>query len=45
MPFAPCRVSAAIEDIGNYTFRVLIGAMWWQQSLWKLPPFYPAFAG
>src|SRR5947209_14883860 len=20
--------------------RVLVGAMWWQQSLWKLPPYY-----
>jgi uncharacterized membrane protein YphA (DoxX/SURF4 family) len=20
--------------------RVLLGAMWWQQSLWKLPPYY-----
>jgi hypothetical protein len=30
----------SIEHIGNGTFRFLIGAMWWQQSLWKLPPFY-----
>jgi uncharacterized membrane protein YphA (DoxX/SURF4 family) len=21
-------------------FRLLIGCMWWQQTLWKLPPFY-----
>ncbi len=26
--------------IGRWMFRFLIGAMWWQQSLWKLPPFY-----
>jgi uncharacterized membrane protein YphA (DoxX/SURF4 family) len=29
-----------IEHIGNWAFRVLIGCMWWQQSLWKLPPYY-----
>ena len=30
----------SIEHVGNFVFRFLIGAMWWQQSLWKLPPFY-----
>jgi hypothetical protein len=30
----------SIEHFGNFAFRFLIGAMWWQQSLWKLPPFY-----
>jgi uncharacterized membrane protein YphA (DoxX/SURF4 family) len=29
-----------IEHVGNWALRFLIGAMWWQQSLWKLPPFY-----
>ena len=29
-----------IEHIGNWAIRLLIGCMWWQQSLWKLPPFY-----
>lgn len=24
----------------QWAFRFLIGCMWWQQSLWKLPPFY-----
>jgi uncharacterized membrane protein YphA (DoxX/SURF4 family) len=24
----------------DWVFRVLIGAMWWQQTLWKLPPAY-----
>jgi hypothetical protein len=32
----------SIEHIGNWAFRFLIGAMWWQQSRWKLPPFYTA---
>jgi uncharacterized membrane protein YphA (DoxX/SURF4 family) len=29
-----------IEHLGNWAVRVLIGCMWWQQSLWKLPPYY-----
>jgi uncharacterized membrane protein YphA (DoxX/SURF4 family) len=29
-----------IEHVGNWIFRLLIGCMWWQQTLWKLPPFY-----
>ena len=24
----------------DWAFRLAIGAMWWQQSLWKLPPYY-----
>jgi uncharacterized membrane protein YphA (DoxX/SURF4 family) len=24
----------------NWGFRLLIGCMWWQQTLWKLPPYY-----
>ena len=30
----------SIEHIGNWGVRLLIGSMWWQQSLWKLPPYY-----
>ena len=26
--------------ICDFVFRFLIGAMWWQQTLWKLPPTY-----
>jgi hypothetical protein len=26
--------------LGNWATRLLIGYMWWQQSLWKLPPYY-----
>ena len=29
-----------IEHVSNWVFRLLIGCMWWQQTLWKLPPFY-----
>jgi uncharacterized membrane protein YphA (DoxX/SURF4 family) len=24
----------------NWGFRLVIGCMWWQQTLWKLPPYY-----
>jgi uncharacterized membrane protein YphA (DoxX/SURF4 family) len=30
----------SVKHIGNWLFRLLIGCMWWQQTLWKLPPFY-----
>ena len=26
--------------LANWVCRLLVGAMWWQQSLWKLPPYY-----
>ena len=26
--------------LGNWACRFVIGAMWWQQTLWKLPPYY-----
>jgi uncharacterized membrane protein YphA (DoxX/SURF4 family) len=26
--------------ICNWLFRLSIGGMWWQQTLWKLPPYY-----
>jgi uncharacterized membrane protein YphA (DoxX/SURF4 family) len=29
-----------LGHLGNWLFRVVIGAMWWQQTLWKLPPAY-----
>ena len=28
------------RHVANWLFRFLIGAMWWQQTLWKLPPSY-----
>jgi uncharacterized membrane protein YphA (DoxX/SURF4 family) len=30
----------SLAHLGNWGIRLFIGAMWWQQSLWKLPPFY-----
>jgi len=26
--------------VARWLFRLAIGAMWWQQTLWKLPPYY-----
>ena len=28
------------HHIGNWLCRFIIGTMWWQQTLWKLPPYY-----
>ena len=28
------------RHVARWIFRFLIGAMWWQQTLWKLPPHY-----
>src|SRR6185312_15757666 len=28
------------RHVGHWLFRLAIGAMWWQQTLWKLPPYY-----
>ena len=28
------------DHLARWVIRFLIGAMWWQQTLWKLPPYY-----
>jgi thiosulfate dehydrogenase [quinone] large subunit len=28
------------RHVARWGFRFVIGAMWWQQTLWKLPPYY-----
>lgn len=28
------------HHLAAWVFRFVIGSMWWQQSLWKLPPYY-----
>src|SRR5882672_1888560 len=28
------------RDIATYVLRFFVGCMWWQQTLWKLPPTY-----
>jgi uncharacterized membrane protein YphA (DoxX/SURF4 family) len=30
----------SIQHIGRCLLRVIVGTMWWQQSLWKVPPHY-----
>ena len=30
----------SIRHIGRCLLRVIVGTMWWQQSLWKVPPHY-----
>ena len=29
-----------LENLSTYVLRFFIGCMWWQQTLWKLPPTY-----
>jgi len=33
-------VQRSSVHVANWLCRVLIGSMWWQQTLWKLPPLY-----
>ena len=30
----------SLAHVGNWAARLLVGIMWWQQTLWKLPPYY-----
>ena len=30
----------SLGNLSDWGFRLMIGGMWWQQSLWKLPPSY-----
>ena len=30
----------SLRNLVQWSFRFVMGAFWWQQSLWKLPPFY-----
>jgi hypothetical protein len=30
----------SLKDLSTFALRFFIGCMWWQQSLWKLPPTY-----
>ncbi len=29
-----------VKDVWMCLARILLGSMWWQQTLWKLPPYY-----
>jgi hypothetical protein len=39
-PFSDVPGQRSTEHIGYCAFRLPIGIMQWQQSLWKLPPFF-----
>ena len=32
------RAQRNIRDLSIFALRFVMGCMWWQQSLWKLPP-------
>ena len=38
--FATVEGQRSTRCAGEWLFRFLIGSMWWQQTLWKLPPYY-----
>jgi uncharacterized membrane protein YphA (DoxX/SURF4 family) len=38
--FAAIPGQRCATHLWNWVFRLLIGCMWWQQTLWKLPPYY-----
>jgi len=38
--FAAMPGQRRTTHLWNWVFRFLIGCMWWQQTLWKLPPHY-----
>ena len=38
--FATIPGQRCATHLWNWVFRFLIGCMWWQQTLWKLPPYY-----
>lgn len=38
--FAAIPEQRSARHLGNWLCRLLIGSMWWQQTLWKLPPDY-----
>jgi hypothetical protein len=38
--FATLPEQRRFAHVANWIFRLLIGAFWWQQSMWKLPPYY-----
>lgn len=38
--FATIKSQRSPHHVGDWILRFLIGSMWWQQTLWKLPPYY-----
>ena len=38
--FATMEDQRSIRRVGDWFCRFIIGTMWWQQTLWKVPPYY-----
>jgi hypothetical protein len=38
--FATIPGQRSFRNVADWIFRFLVGSMWWQQTLWKLPPYY-----
>lgn len=38
--FATMESQRSLRHVGSWLCRFIIGSMWWQQTLWKLPPYY-----
>ncbi len=38
--FARMPSQRNFRNIGDWFCRFIIGTMWWQQTLWKIPPYY-----
>jgi uncharacterized membrane protein YphA (DoxX/SURF4 family) len=38
--YATIERQRSLRNVGDWLCRFLIGSMWWQQTLWKLPPYY-----
>jgi uncharacterized membrane protein YphA (DoxX/SURF4 family) len=38
--WAKIESQRSLHHVANWIFRFLVGSMWWEQTLWKLPPYY-----
>jgi len=38
--YATMESQRSPRNVGDWLCRFIIGSMWWQQTLWKLPPYY-----
>lgn len=38
--FATFESQRSVRHVGDWLCRLIIGSMWWQQTLWKVPPYY-----
>jgi uncharacterized membrane protein YphA (DoxX/SURF4 family) len=38
--FSTIPEQRGFAQVGDWACRFIIGSMWWQQTLWKLPPYY-----